>query len=326
LKVLLTGANGFVGSHVLDALQTRRIPTAILLRGSSNKDLIQRHIPAVESRIGSITEPASLGPALEGITHVIHCAGCTKAVHLSDYRKINHQGTVNLVEAVNAGQGSVQRFIHISSLAATGPATREQPASEDSSPNPVSEYGRSKLAGETEVRNHCRAAYTIVRPPAVYGPGDTAFLPMFKAVKNHVLPRPSNRQALSLVFARDLAQAITTCLDHPVAAGKTYFVSSREVVTGLGLAELIAQRMRVWTLPIPLPPLLLWPICLLQELFSKLTGRPTLLNLQKFAELRAPGWVCDPSRLEHELGIRCETTLSAGLPETLHWYQQHKLL
>ena len=315
-----------MGSHVLDALQRRSIPTAILLRASSNRDLIQRHIPAVESRIGSITEPATLGPALKGITHIIHCAGCTKAVHLSDYRKINHEGTTNLVQAVNACQGSIHGFIHVSSLAASGPATAEQPASEDSSPNPVSEYGRSKLAGESEVRKNCRASFTIVRPPAVYGPRDTAFLPMFKAVKNHVLPRPANRQALSLVFAKDLAEAITACLEHPVAVGKTYFVSSREVVTGRGLADLIAQRMRVWTVPIPLPAFLLWPICLLQEVFSKLTGRPTLLNLQKFAELRAPGWVCDPSRLERELGIKCETQLSAGLPETLEWYRNHKLL
>jgi nucleoside-diphosphate-sugar epimerase len=326
LKVLLTGANGFVGSHVLDALQARGVPTAILLRGSSNRDLIQRHIPAVETRIGSITDPVSLGPVVKGITHVIHCAGCTKAVHLSDYRKINHEGTTNLVEAVNGCQSAVQRFIHVSSLAASGPATPDQPASEDSTPSPVSEYGRSKLAGESEVRNHCRAPFTIMRPPAVYGPRDTAFLPMFKAVKNHVLPRPGKRQALSLVFARDLAEAIATCLDHPLAAGKTYFVSSREVVTGRGLAELISQRMRVWALPIPLPTFLFWPICLLQELFAKLTGRPAMLNLQKFAELRAPGWVCDPSRLERELGIKCLTPLSAGLPETLDWYQQHKLL
>ena len=93
---------------------------------------------------------------------------------------------------------------------------------------------------------------------------------------------------------RDLAEAVVTCLDHPAAAGKTYFVAAREVVTARSMAEEIAAQMNVWTLPLPLPTALLWPMCLAQEMASRLTGKPNVLSLQKFAELRAPGWVCDP--------------------------------
>ncbi len=276
----------------------------------------------MEIRPGSITEPPSLRPALDGITHVIHCAGCTKASRPDDYRRINHEGTVNLVAAVNARQPGLKQFIHISSLAVTGPATPEQPAREADQPQPVSEYGRSKLAGELEVINHCGATFTILRPPAVYGPRDTGFLPLFKAIQHHLLPQPGKTQALSLVFARDLAQAILTCLDHPRSDGRTYFVASRGTVTSRGLARFIAKAMRVWTIPVPLPPAVLWPVCLVQELWSRVTGKPALMNLQKFAELRAPGWVCDPSRLETELGFKCDTRLATGISETIQWYRQ----
>jgi len=149
---------------------------------------------------------------------------------------------------------------------------------------------------------------------------------MFKAVRGHLLPKGSKRQALSLVFARDLAEAVWACLNHPSAVRKTYFVSSRQIVTGREMAEVIAEKMNTWALPVPLPSALLWPICLLQEITSRLTGKARLLNLQKFAELRAPGWVCDPSRLEREIGFTCSTALDRGVSETIDWYRQENWL
>ncbi len=309
MKILLTGASGFVGSHILDSLRARGLATVLLLRPASNKQFIAPHLHEVEWRSGSIGDPDSLRQALAGITHVIHCAGATRASRVSEFYEVNQGGTRNVVKAVNAQEGRVQRLVHISSLAAAGPAVREAPAREESPSHPVSEYGKSKLAGELEVVNHCRAEYVILRPSAVYGPRDAEFLRLFKAVRNHVLPKPGGGQALSLVFVKDLAEAVATCRGHPAAAGKTYFVASREVVTARRMAEEIAVQMKLWTVPLPLPTAVLWPICLAREAVSRLTGKPSVLSLQKFAELRAPGWVCDPTRLERETGCVCSTTL-----------------
>jgi nucleoside-diphosphate-sugar epimerase len=280
-------------------------------------------LPNVEVRPGSIGDPESLRQAMVGVTHVIHCAGATKASRLAGFYDANQTGTRNVVSAVNGHAGRVQRVVHISSIAAAGPALREKPAREEDEPQPVSEYGKSKLAGEMEVRDHCRADYVILRPPPVYGPRDAELLRLFRAVKTHLLPRLSGAQALSLVFVRDLAEAVVTCLTHGAAAGRTYFVASREVVTARTIAEEIASQMNVWALPLPLPTALLWPMCLAQELASRLTGKPNVLSLQKFAELRAPGWVCAPGRLERETGCSCGTTLKVGILETLSWYRQH---
>ena len=326
MKVLLTGASGFVGSHILDSLRRRGLASALLLRPDSSRRFIESHLPGVEVRHGSIGDPASLRQAMSGITHVIHCAGAIKVTRVADFYEVNQAGTRNVVDAANAQGGQVQRLIYISSVAAAGPATREKPAREEDTPAPVSEYGKSKLAGELEVSNHCRAEHVILRPPAVYGPRDAELLRLFRTVKHHLLPRPPRAQALSLVFVRDLAEAVVTCLDHPAAARKTYFVASREAVTGQVIAEAIAARMQVWTLPLPLPAAVWWPICLAQELWSRLTGKPTVLSLQKFAELRAPGWVCDGTRLERETGCACATTLEMGIAETLSWYRQHNWL
>ena len=327
MKVLLTGANGFVGSHILDKLCARGLATVALLRPASNQRFIQAHLPRLEVRVGSLSDPQSLDAALRDVTHVIHCAGCTKALRNSEFYKVNQAGTRNVVEAVNRQQGRIQRLVHLSSLAAGGPASPDQPAREDDLPHPVSEYGRSKLAGERELHGACKTEYVILRPPAAYGPRDEAFLPLFKAVQAHILPRfGGGRQTLSLVFAEDLAEAVATCLTHPAAAGKTFYVASGEVTTARAMAGEIAGQMKTWTLPLSLPTVALWPLCCLQETLSWLTRRPNVLSRQKYAELRAPGWVCDPTHLRQEAGFVGGTTLKNGIAKTLAWYRQERWL
>lgn len=323
MKVLLTGASGFVGSHILDSLQARHLPTAVLLRPTSSRDFLAAHLPAVEVRVGSLSDPASLQPALDGVTHVVHCAGCIKALRAAEFFEVNQIGTRNLVQAINR-QPTVRRLVLVSSLAAVGPAGPEAPARETDPPHPVSPYGQSKLAAEQEVQDRCRTEYVIVRPPAVYGPRDTQFLPLFKAARAHVRPRyRGGKQALSLVFAPDLARAITECLVHPAAAGKTYFVASPEVVTADQMAQTIAAQFGTWTVPVPVPMLALWLACTGAHLVAQLRRRPSLLSRWRYPELGARGWVCSPDRLRQELGLECSTPLETGIAQTLAWYQQH---
>lgn len=326
MKVLLTGASGFVGSHILDCLLAQQLPTAVLLRPTSPRRFLAQHLPALEVRTGSLDQPPSLAEALPGITHVVHCAGATKVVRSNEFYTINHVGTRNLLDAVNKHGTQVERFLHISSLAVVGPATSAQPARELDPPRPISHYGHSKLAAELEVRTRCRPPATIVRPPAIYGPRDEGFFSLFKAIHRRVLPRPSATQSLSLVYGKDLARAVVTCLRDPRAAGKTYFVASPQIVTARQMADVIAAQFRHWTLPCPLPPALLWTACLFQGLLARVTRRASLLNLQKFHELRAPGWVCDSSLIQRELGVVCPTSLETGVAETLTWYRNEKWL
>ena len=322
MKVLLTGANGFVGSHVLDQLLIRGLATVVLLRPTSKRHYLETHLPHLEVRTGSLDDPASLDAALCDVTHVIHCAGCTKTLNPDEFFTVNHLGTRNIIEAVNRQGGQVQRLVYVSSLAAGGPAMPDRPAREENPPCPVSIYGRSKLDGERGVRETCKTDYVILRPSAVYGPRDVAFLPLFKAVRAHLRPYfGDGKQALSLVFVRDLAEVITECLTHPAATGNTYYVAATEVTSVEAMSRKIALQLNTKTVPVPLPLAALWPLCCLQEFYSWLTHRPSVVSRQKHAELRAPGWVCDPTRLRRETGMICATPLMEGIADTVAWYR-----
>ena len=150
---------------------------------------------------------------------------------------------------------------------------------------------------------------------------------MFKAAQVHLLPRlGGGRQALSLVFVKDMADAVLTCLNHQAATGRIYYVAAPEVVTAGELASEIAAQMKTWTLPLRLPTSALLPLCYLGETVSRVTGRPSLLTRQRYRELRADGWVCNPTRLRQELGFTCNTTLKQGIAETLVWYREQRWL
>ncbi len=321
MKVLLTGANGFVGSHILDQLVGQSVPTAVLLRPTARRHLIERSLARVEVRLGSITQPATLPSALAGVTHVIHCAGRTKALRVSEFYETNEAGTRHLLEAAN--QAGVGRFILVSSLAAAGPATADAPAREDDPPAPVSHYGRSKLAGEQVVRRESRVPFVILRPPGVYGPRDTDFLRLFKAIRAHVRPQfGGGRQPLSLVCVEDFAALAIRALEHPRAGGRTFNAAADEVVTAGELVRTVAEAIGTWTVPLALPTWGFWCICLAQEVWSKLRGRPGILSREKYREARAPGWVCDVRQLRAELGFACPTGLREGVARTLTWYRE----
>jgi nucleoside-diphosphate-sugar epimerase len=323
LKILLTGATGFVGSHILDELLRRGLPTAVLLRAGSNTSLIQRHLSNVEARRGSFEDEGSLAEAVKGCTHVLHCAGCIKALKVEDFYRGNQLATRHLASAFCRG-GGAGCFVLISSLAAAGPSARGAVRRFTDPDGPVSEYGKSKLAGEREVKERLGRRYVILRPPAVYGPRDTGFLPLFKSARSHLVP--GSNQELSLVYVQDLAKAAVESLFKPAAAGRTWFVAGQERVTAREFGTRIGMAMGVRTFPLPLPNALLRMMCSAADFRGRMTGKPNVLNRYKMPELCAPAWTCDPEPLRKELHIPCPTTLDEGIRETVAWYSENGLL
>jgi nucleoside-diphosphate-sugar epimerase len=323
MKVLLTGANGFVGSHVLDALLRRGIPTAVLLRRPADLEFVKPQLPQTTVYWGSLSDTVALARALTGITHVVHAAGRTKALHDREFFEVNRDGTRQLVQALRLQGRQVQGVVHLSSLAAAHPAGSARPAAEDDPPAPITPYGRSKLAGEDEIRSGCPVPFVILRPPAVYGPRDRDFLQLFRAVRTRVIPVfRQGHQELSLAYVRDLAEVVVKCLDHPKTVGKTLNVAAGEIVTTRQLIREIARQMDVGVLTVPLPLACLWATCVGQELWSRIRRRPMILSRQKYAEVAAAGWVCRVERLRSELGQVCPTPLAEGIRQTLAWYRQ----
>lgn len=322
MKVLLTGANGFVGSHILDRLRGAGADVRLLLRERSDTSFIQPHLAACEVVRGSLDNPASLAQAAAGITHVIHAAGATKALNRDGLYTANQAGTRHLAQAVNR-TGTCQRFVLLSSLAVSGPATGSNPAREDQPPRPVSEYGRSKLAAEQEAAALAPAELVILRLAAVYGPRDREFLRLFRATARGVTPLfGGGRQELSLAFAPDVAEVVWRALTAPCPAGPVVHVAGPEPVTAAGLAEAVAHALGRRTLRLGLPRWLVPFGCGWAAGWARLTKRATLLAHGKHRELTAPGWVADVSRLRAWLGAVCATPLEEGLAQTARWYRE----
>jgi nucleoside-diphosphate-sugar epimerase len=294
-----------------------------LLRSGASQRLIQDSLAGVEIRTGSLDEPSTLEAALEGVTHVIHCAGKTKALRRKEFAQVNVGGTQRLLEAIQARRPTLQRLVHVSSLAACGPGTLQNPVGEEDPPQPVSAYGHSKLAAERLVWDVRGLPKVVLRPGGVYGPGDSDFLRLFQTVGRGLIPQfGGGRQPLTLVYVDDLARLAVHCLREPRAVGRTFHVAHPQPVTAAELGQCVARALGVSARRLPLPYALLYPVSWGAEFLARLTRRPSILSVDRRHELMAPGWVCNPGRLQRQLGWKCETGLQEGLRRTAAWYRE----
>jgi nucleoside-diphosphate-sugar epimerase len=323
LKALVTGATGFVGSHLVERLLGAGLEVACLMRPTSDPAALEGL--DVERRIAALEDSGSLARAVRGVDYVFHAAGLTRARTLAEYLAVNAEGTRRLLEALLAAGAAPRRFVYVSSLAAAGPARSPEPPDESAEPNPADDYGASKLAGERIVLEHAgRLPVTVVRPPAVYGPRDTNFLPLFRLAMRlgrvPVVGKPSKQAAF--VYAADLAEGLRLAAQTPEAVGRTYFIAGgihnmSEVVQAVCLAlNMPPRQLRV-------PTLLARLIGEIGQIKWAVTGRPQILSRRKIRDMLHPWWTCSWTRARRELGYREAVTLQEGMRLTAQWYIQH---
>src|SRR5512143_719814 len=187
MKALLTGASGFIGSHLADALLAHGYSVRVLLRRSSSLEWLEDQ--RLERVYGDLFDKEALRMAVSDVDYVYHLAGLTKAKKREEYFRANHLGTKNLLEAVQEKAPRLQRFVHVSSQAAVGPSPTVAPIDETAPAKPITSYGQSKWAAEQECRQFSRhLPVTIVRPPAVFGPRDRDILEFFRSASRGILP------------------------------------------------------------------------------------------------------------------------------------------
>ena len=182
MRVLVTGGTGFIGVHLVAELVARGWQVRCLVRTTSDRRPLSPY--DVEYVVGSLTDPMAMQHAVKDVTYLFHLAGVTKARVTSDYDRINHVGTRALLEACLASNPGLKAFVYISSIAAAGPSVPGHPRTENDAPQPVGPYGQSKLCAEQAVlASRDRLPVIVLRPSAIYGPYDTDFLSLFRAVK-----------------------------------------------------------------------------------------------------------------------------------------------
>lgn len=319
-RVLVTGATGFAGSHMMDRLLEAGYRVRVLVRATSNR----RWIPEerVEALTADVRDPAGLRRLVEGVDEVFHFGGLTRARRPAEFFRVNTAGTQALAEAFQEVAPADGVFLFCSSLAASGPApTADRPRREDDPPAPISAYGESKLAAERWLADHLppRIRLICVRPPTVYGPRDEAVLTFFRWARRGWLPMPAlPASRLSVVHGEDLAAA---CLVLTEAGASGVFHVSDGGYYGwadLGAAtgRILGKRLR----PLRLPAWAVRAVGALTELAGRAAGQLPAVNREKVRDLLQPFWICDPTRARGA-GFEPEFGLEEGFEQTIRWYE-----
>jgi len=318
VKIFVTGGTGFIGTHVVPALQARG-HTVVCLARDPRKLAAAFDAPGPTAVAGDLDDAAALARGVAGADVVVHLAGLTAARSRTELFAVNAGGTRALTHTAVAA-GTVRRFVYVSSLAAAGPVRDGVVPTGPEIPAPLSDYGRSKLAGEAPVRG-LPFAWAILRPPAVYGPRDRELLRLFTIAKRGLAPTfGDGSQRLSLIFAADLAAAIVGCVEGEPAPA-VYYPAHREVTTSRSLVAAIGAALGTRPRTLAIPRAVVRPMLWLTGTAARLAGRATLLSADKANELLADAWVCSPTALEHAISWRAETDLTAGLRTTAAWYR-----
>ncbi|MBC7187002.1 MAG: NAD-dependent epimerase/dehydratase family protein [Calditrichaeota bacterium] len=319
MKALVTGANGFIGSHLVERLVQQGHQVRCLVRATSNLRWLQGL--DVEFTQGSLADPSSLEPALGGVQVVFHLAGATKAATREGFFAANTQGTANLLRACRAA--GHPRVVFVSSQAAAGPSDGVRAKTELDQSAPLTAYGESKLQAELLVREYAaEGEAVIVRPPVVFGPRDRDVLVLFRYVAHRLCPLLGRGpRLLSIVYVDDLVSGLLLAATSPKAIGNTYFVCNDQPVDWEAFADTIAAAMGHRCLKVHVPEALLPPVAAVSEAAARLMGRPALISREKAREMRQRYWVCDNARAKADLGFAPKVSIEEGAKLTLAWYR-----
>lgn len=320
VSVLITGANGFVGSRLCARFIADGYHVIAGVRDGSDGTLIESL--DLEYRFGDITQPETLPEMVQGVDYIIHNAGIVKAGTSDKFYEINQRGTRNILEAAGANQ-NLRKFVYISSLAAAGPSEPNQPLTEDSLPAPITEYGRSKLAGEREVLNFAdRVTSVIVRPPGMYGPGDKEMFSFFQILNNRVKPYLGNpRRKLQLVHVDDLALGVARTLKAETTSGSIYFIAESISYSYYALIRHLRRAVGRASLPVYIPGWLVRMIAGLSERSMRAMAKAPMFTVEKANEI-LENWEVSVEKAKSELGFESEIPFPDGARMTVHWYRE----
>ena len=335
-KILITGASGFIGSFIVEEALRQGLETWAAVRKSSSKAFLQdERIHFLELNLSS---EEALKEQLQGhaFDYVVHAAGVTKCLHKEDFRRINTEGTMNLVRAIMELKMPMKRFVYISSLSIMGAIREQQPYTEiqeNDTAQPNTAYGKSKLEAEEWLsrlnkelgaRNEELLPYVILRPTGVYGPRERDYFMMFKSIKAHTdFAVGYQQQDITFVYVTDVVQAVFLALEKG-KTGRRYFLSDGAVYQSSTFSNLIRKELgNPWWIRITAPIWLLRIITFCGEYIGHMTGKVTALNNDKYNIMRQRNWRCDITPAREELGYEPKVQLEEGVKHSVKWYQEN---
>ena len=321
-KILVTGATGFVGSHIVEELISKNHEIIATVRKSSNLKWIKDY--PIQFEYCSLNDEEQLSKLLSEVEIVVHCAGVVRALNWDEYYKTNIEGTRNLVQTAIKNKKNLKKFIYISSQAAMGPSSTEVPKQLTEKENPVSNYGKSKLLAEQEIKKlNGIIPYTIIRPASVYGPRDKDIFIFFNLVKHHLKLNTYNKKFIQLVFLKYIAKVISNVIKNENTYNKTYYLCDSNIYKWKSVAATIADTNNIKTIPIMLFDFIFKSVAFFYELVAKITKKPQVLSKEKIVEMLQTYWIADNSNIIKDTDFEF-VKLENGAKITYNWYLSNK--
>lgn len=323
---VVTGANGFVGSHLVDYLLEKGDEVHCIVRKSSNLRWLEGKNVVIHD--AGLFDTAELKKILKDVDYLYHVAGVVKAKTEEGYFKGNVETTKNLLDAVVEVAPNIKRVLIVSSLTASGPSKLDNPNNEDTLCNPITTYGRSKVAQEELAKSYMdKLPITIVRPPAIFGERDTEIYLVFKTYKQGLMTLVGfDRKEVSIIYVKDLVIGIYLSANSEIAKGETYFISSKLFYNWPQIGEVIKNAMGKGAINLRLPHFLVYTVATFAQFFSMFSKKPATFNLEKARDFVQAAWTCDISKSEKDLGFVEKYGLEKGMKATIDWYKKEKWL
>ena len=327
MKILITGASGFIGSFIVEEALRQGFETWAVVRKSSSRSFLQdERIHFIELNLSS-EEQLKEQLKEHQFDYVVHAAGVTKCLHKEDFFRINTEGTKNLVRALIALQMPLKRFVYISSLSIMGAIREEQPYQEireSDQAQPNTAYGKSKIEAEEWLDTVKGLPYVILRPTGVYGPRERDYFMMAKSIQAHTdFAVGFKQQDITFVYVTDVVQAVFLALEKG-QTGRRYFLSDGEVYQSSTFSDLIRKELgNPWWIRITAPIWLLRVITFCGEYIGHMTGKVTALNNDKYYIMRQRNWRCDIEPARQELGYAPKVKLAEGVHRSIQWYKEN---
>ncbi|MFO1518607.1 MAG: NAD(P)-dependent oxidoreductase [bacterium] len=325
MKIFLTGASGFLGSHTAHELIRRGNDVSALMRKTSSREGLPSALRFIE---GALPDCRNLKEALEAADVVVHVAGVVKTLKKETFYEVNALGTENLVREILSLKNPPKLFLHISTIAVHHSDREEDFCLSPESCRPLTHYGKSKLEGEKALSPLKGKIKTIVlRPPVLYGPRDQELLPMFKAVKWGIVPvfgRGENE--LSVCYVEDVARAIADLTERPPAEDDIFCLDDGSVQTWKSMLQTLSEVVGRKAVSLPIPPFLFRPGAWFSQTFATLTGKPTIFTVDKVNEMEQPRWVCGHRKLSECTNWKPSVSFREGARKTFDFYRKEKVL
>jgi nucleoside-diphosphate-sugar epimerase len=326
-KVLITGASGFVGFHlIIKALAANLDVYAAVRPNSDTQHLQDLPIHFVILDFSSVDQ-LKVQLEKEHFNFVIHAAAITKAKSAEVYNHVNAELTKNLARALVQLSYTIEKFIFISSLAAIGPLkVLSGQIEDDTIAKPVSNYGRSKLLAESYLKEIENLPLIVVRPTAVYGPREKDIFILVNSIRKGIEPYIGKFvQQLSFIYVSDLAHIIVKSLESSILK-KSYNISDGRTYTRYAFADYTKMLLRNKTIKIHIPiPVIKLSAMLFDLIYARKKETP-VINSEKIDELVAVNWACNIDSIKKDLDFSPEFDLKMGLKETISWYKKNNWL